>query len=56
MEVNCEAVEMADVQWTEVRVECIVEEGIINGEVHRSLTPDRLRSRWSLISRGPFAW
>lgn len=40
MEMNCEPIEVANVQWAEVGVESVVKEGIVNGEIHRSLTPD----------------
>lgn len=33
MEMNCESVQMSDMQWTKVCVKSIVEKGIINGEI-----------------------
>ena len=35
VELDCESVQVADMQWTEVVVECIVQEGIIDSEVYR---------------------
>ena len=34
VEMNGESVQVADVQWTEVRVECVVEECVVDGKVH----------------------
>lgn len=57
MEVNSEPVEVADVERAKVCVEGVVEEGVVNSEVHRSLAARRRnRSRLLLISRGSFAW
>ena len=38
VEMNCESIQMANVQWAKVGVESIIEKGVVNGEVHGSLT------------------
>ena len=35
MELDRESVQMADVEWTKIVMECVVEEGVIDGKVNR---------------------
>ena len=57
MELNSKSVQVSNVQWSKIMVECVVQEGIVDGEVAWWYAVPLSDKSWPVDSSGrTFAW